>query len=259
MWRNLTLLFVLILLTSCSAVGLDSPIPTMTELAQATTTATPAPTQTPTPSPSLTLAPSATATVAPSPTQTLTPTPFIPFMAAVWADNVNVRISPGYLFPIIKNVAQGTEFLVLGKSPGGEWIQVESATGWVGWVFAKLVDSEADLQFTPVIQPSSVQLVRGQVQDVQGNPISGIQFALTQGNQPDEQRTDALTDDTGNFYAFMPPSAAGSWAVSYTAIACTSNTMDSSCNCLGGICGDPSPLSITITLPQTEPLVFAWK
>jgi uncharacterized protein YraI len=259
MVRNLTLVIVVILLTSCSAVAPDSPLPTMTKLTQAATVAVPTTTQTSAPSPSPTLAPSATATVAPSPTPTLTPTPFIPFMAAVWADNVNARTSPGYLFPVIQNVAQGTEFLVLGRSPGGEWIQIESATGWKGWVFAKLVDSEADLQFTPVIQPSSVQLVRGHVQDEQGNPISGIQFALTQGNQQNEQRTDAMTDDDGYFYAFMPPSATGSWAVLYTAIACTSNTMDSSCSCLGGICGDPSPLSITITLPQTEPLVFTWQ
>jgi len=259
MLRNLTLLIVVILLTSCSTIGLDSPIPTITILAQATTAVPPTFTQTPTPSPSPTLAPSATATVAPSPTQTLTTTPFIPFMAAVWADNVNVRANPGYLFPVIQNVAQGTEFLVLGRSPGGEWIQVESAIGGKGWVFTKLVENEADLQFTPVIQLSRVQLVRGHVQDGQGNPISGIQFALAQGNQPDEQRTDAMTDDTGIFYAFIPPSAVGSWSVSYTAIACTSNTMDENCNCLGGICGDLFPQSITITLPQTEPLVFTWK
>jgi uncharacterized protein YgiM (DUF1202 family) len=170
-----------------------------------------------------------------------------------------VRANPGYLFPIIQNVAQGTEFLVLGRSPGGEWILVKSAQGREGWVFAKLLDNEAELQFAPIIQPSNVQLVRGQVQNEIGDPISGIQFALTQGDTPDDPRTDAMTDESGTFYAFIPSSARGSWAVSYTAIACTSNTMDRGCSCLGGICGDVVPQSITITLPQTGPLVFTWK
>ena len=37
-------------------------------------------------------------------TETLaaSPSPFVPFNASVWADNVNVRTNPGYLFPAQK-------------------------------------------------------------------------------------------------------------------------------------------------------------
>jgi hypothetical protein len=99
------------------------------------------------------------------------------------------------------------------------------------------------------------------VRDLAGVPISGIQFSIIQGSGNNAPRNDAVTDSSGRFYAFMPADAAGTWTVSYTAVSCTSNTMDSNWNCIGGRCGMPDPVAATLQLPgSTETtLQFTWK
>ena len=70
-----------------------------------------------------------------------------------------------------------------------------------------------------------------------------------------------MTDISGTFYAFMPPDTSGTWLVSYTAVSCTSNTMDANCNCNAGVCGSPDPGSISVVFPRSadEPLAFTWR
>lgn len=221
--------------------------------AQATTTPEAAPQQTPSPLP-------ATWTPTPEPTATPTPTatPFQPFEAKALTDYLNLRSNPGYLFTVITMLQKDTAFKVLGKSPGGEWMYVELADGKTGWIFALLIVSETDLQLAPVLEPEDAQLITGSVKDGNGTPISGIQFAI-QGAESSSFRTDAMTDDTGVFYAYLPSGLTGKWYVIYTAISCKSNTMDKDCNCINNICGSPSPDMDSVTLPDPEPLLFLWK
>ncbi len=131
-----------------------------------------------------------------------------------------------------------------------------------GWVFNKLVDAGgADTNAAPSVRPPGVQALVGTLKDEAGVPISGIQFAIVQGAGAAAPRNDAVTDDTGTFYAFMPAELTGTWTLSFTAVACTSNTMDANCNCIAGSCGRPDPESISIVLPrsQEQPLEFTWR
>ena len=131
-----------------------------------------------------------------------------------------------------------------------------------GWVFTQLIDAGgADINTAPSIWPPAVQTLVGTLKDEAGVPISGIQFAIVQGAGVTAPRNDAVTDDTGTFYAFMPPESSGTWTLSFTAVACTSNTMDANCNCIAGSCGRPDPESISIVLPrsQEQPLEFTWR
>jgi hypothetical protein len=238
--RSLPFLMIALILTGCTVFG------------------GPEPTVTPPPAtliPSATIPPILTSTPVPSPTFTPSPTPFIPFEAHVFTENTNLRTNPGYLFLVSQIISPAVTFQVLGKSPGGEWIYIQTSAGNEGWLFAQLIETDQDLQSAPVMQPEGAQLVTGKVTDPQGNPISGIQYAITQG----ASRTDAMTDASGIFYAFMPESSSGSWTAAYTAISCKSNTMDANCNCLGGVCGTSDPLWLAVTLPQKEPLLFTWK
>ena len=234
------------LLTACGLPVFQQGTPS-----QPTQTSPPPQVSSPTPLPSST--PEPTATPTPS------PTPFAPFEAAVIVEQVNVRSGPGYLFRIQDNVAKGTVFTIHGQSLGGEWVSIETSAGMKGWVFTQLFDLAVPLGDLPIIQPQNVQLITGQVQDPQGRLISGIQYYLTQGEGLRARRTDAMTDATGTFYAFMPLTESGTWLVVYTAVACTSNTMDADCNCLGGVCGTSDPLETSITLPWDDPLLFTWK
>lgn len=199
------------------------------------------------------------------PTLSLQSTPFVPFYVYTAADNVVLREDPGYLFDAELVLKNSSPLLVLGRTPGSEWILVEYPFGQtgmeiVGWVYAQLLaPTQNDLKAVPLIQPSDVQLVRGHVADDNGNPVSGVQFAIVGGASDNAPRNDAMTDDQGNFYAFMPPSYNGAWSVGYVALSCKSNVMDANCNCSKGVCGKVYPDSMNIILPYNEVLSFVWK
>ena len=170
-----------------------------------------------------------------------------------------LRTGPGTLFDSQAALQKNTQLLILGQSPGDQWLYVETADGVMGWVFSLLLNPGSAVAAAPIIQPENTQLITGRVFDGNGNPISGIQFSFIQGTGSNPPRNDAVTDSTGTFYAFMPLSAHGTWTVSYTAVACTSNTMDANCNCLNGACGKPDPELTTVILPFSGTLTFVWK
>ncbi|MCL4559423.1 MAG: SH3 domain-containing protein [Chloroflexi bacterium] len=243
-------LFILMATAACNyPVSKSTPQPT----------AYPPPSTQPAPATGTTLAPTAIPTSLPTPTLTPAPQVFTPFKSSVWADHTNVRANPGYLFQVVLNVLKGTSFTVLGQSPGGEWIYVETASGSRGWIYAQLFEPGVELQAAPVVQPENTQLVKGRVVDGSGNPVSAIQFTLLQGAGEKQLRNDAVTDAQGEFYAFMPADASGEWSVSYTGIGCASNVMDASCNCKEDACGTVNPPQVTVTLPPSETLEFTWR
>jgi len=200
-----------------------------------------------------TLEPTITITVTPN------PTPFVPFEVTTAVDYVNIRSNPGYLFNVNENVRLGTMLEVLGKCPGGEWIKVKTGTGATGWVFHMLLQTAQDLQAIPIIQPQNVLLVSGKVLDMNGQPVSGIVFNVMRGTGTDAPVTNAVTDVSGIFYAYLPGTATGDWQVNYAGIGCSSNLMDEHCDCKNGNCGVPEKTTQTVTLPQAEPVVFNWK
>jgi hypothetical protein len=171
------------------------------------------------------------------------------------AQNVNLRVNPGRLFKVSRVLAQGTRLQLLGVAPGRQWLNVVNDEGVIGWVGVDFVFGGFDGSPPPVVSPKDVQVVTGAVLDSNGVPVNGIGFAIVQGNQ----REDTSTDETGTFYAFLPTKFSGTWNVSFVSVACTSNTMDSNCKCLGGACGKPDPEAVSITLPTSAALSFVWK
>lgn len=205
--------------------------------------------------------PTFTATYVPSNTPEPSATPFTPFTASVWADNVNVRTNPGYLFPSLKLLAKGTKFIVLGKAPGGEWIYSQLQDGKIGWIFFQLIESGVDLQQLPIIEPVEVQLIKGTVRDSTGIPIQGIGFTVLQEIGGKSISNTVLTDFNGEFYSFMPLSSAGEWIVTFNAIACKSNVwVDNSCaEFKQPYKGLVEPQTAVATLPQPAVMEFLWK
>ncbi len=206
-----------------------------------------------TPAPPTNAAPTQ-ARAATQPAETAAGTPYV----VVSADNVNLRTRPGTVFPVSRLLAKGSRLELLGHAPGNEWLYVQTDSKVYGWVLAWLVSGGHDGGAVPEVEPADVLIVKGQVVDRSGAPISGVGFAVTQGTAPSQLRTDATTDQTGTFYAYLPTTSTGTWLVSYVSIACTSNTMDSSCNCIGS-CGKPDPGSVTINMPPQGVLQFVWK
>lgn len=55
---------------------------------------------------------------------------------------INVRLGPNSsVYPVVGTLAAGSTAPALGRSPGGDWIQIEfpSAPGGKGWVYSPLV------------------------------------------------------------------------------------------------------------------------
>jgi len=245
---GIVFLAALVLVTACAPASPLSPELQLQTVVALTLTAHP--TYTPIP----------TFTALPPPTATSPPTVNAsePYTVRTVVQNVNLRTGPGTLFTVSRVMPQGTRLMVLGLAPGGEWISVLNEEGIRGWVGVWVVN-EFPLQGFETVEPVDVQRVTGHVLDANGSPVSGIGFSFVKVGASDSPPAAALTDATGTFYAFLPKNAPGSWNVSHSSVACTSNTMDANCNCLNGICGAAYPQSVTVNLPLTAPLSFTWK
>ena len=201
-------------------------------------------------------------TVAPTPTSpsaTTTMAPFVPFTVTTWADNVVLHTNAGHLSPKLGILADNTAVTLLGRAPGNEWLMVKTADNRVGWLFGKLVESGGpEFDSAPLMQPTGVLTVRGHLTDVNGDPVNGVQFSVVQAGVSEEIRTDAITDDEGYFYAFVPGDAQGSWWVSFTAISCDSRLMDATCS---NWSGEPEPKGAYVQLPggSFSALQFLWR
>jgi len=199
-----------------------------------------------------------TATIVPTIAVTSVVTASGPYYIFTSAQNVNLRIQPGTLFQVSRVMAQGTRLQVLGLSPGQEWVYVQNDEGINGWVGISFVDAFPLEQF-PIVEPRDGQLISGRVLDSNGLPISGIGFAIEQTTASKSLRTDSVTDVFGTFYAYLPKNLSGAWTVSYISISSTSNAMTPECLANTSACGQPQPVSMTITLPMNDQLNFVWK
>jgi hypothetical protein len=73
---------------------------------------------------------------------TVTGTPAGAFITVTYSDQINVRSGPSsYWYPAIGVLISQQVAPAIGRSPGGDWIQVvyPGVTGNVGWVYAPLV------------------------------------------------------------------------------------------------------------------------
>jgi len=241
--RCLLCLLLALLLPACSKSA-STPLPTITPASAGTATALVLP---PLPDP--------TATPAGS------PTPFASFEVNPAVEGLMLRIGPGVLFDALQMLGSEATLTVLGKSPGGEWLKVQSANGTLGWVFAGLVKSSVDLRAIPVIEPQGIVTIKGRVVDIVGTPIEGIGFEVKPEGAEASAASVASTDANGEFFAFLPEDASGTWTVTQTAIGCPSNIWtDSSCSAYkAGYIGTVEPNIQTVSLPQSGRLEFTWK
>jgi len=192
------------------------------------------------------------------PTLTIEPPtsePFGEIYVFTTVQNVNLRTNPGTLFSVSRVMPQNTRLRLLGQAPGGEWLNVRNDEGIEGWVNINVVLIAYDGPPPPIVVPTDAYLVSGSVFTEAGTPVSGIGFAIHQGNR----RTDASTDMEGLFYAYLPLTLSGTWRVEQVSVSCTSNTMDGNCNCINNLCGAANPQGVFVELPQTSEITFVWK
>jgi hypothetical protein len=205
---------------------------------------------------------SATATETPPPSApTGTPAPFVAFSIPTSVDNVNLRANPGYLFPVLRILRQGSLLRISGRSPGGEWFFATAPDGVEGWVFGFLLEPDPRLAEAPIRAPQNVQALIGRVLDVRAIPIQGVAFSISKGSGPKAPTNTVVTDPDGTFYSFLPPDSSGVWTIAHVGIACVSNVwMNGGCESYkNGYKGSVDPPSMEIPLPHESELMFTWK
>jgi hypothetical protein len=89
---------------------------------------------------------------------TVTGTPIGPTIKVTYAEQINVRSGPSsYIYTAIGVLLSGETAPALGRSPGGDWIQIryEGVPGNTGWVYAPLVGLSANANLAIVEPPPS--------------------------------------------------------------------------------------------------------
>jgi len=86
---------------------------------------------------------------------TVTSTPTGPTIKVTYPEQINVRSGPSsYLYTAIGVLLTGQVAPALGRSPGGDWIQIhyEGVPGSIGWVYAPLVGLSPNANL-PIVEP----------------------------------------------------------------------------------------------------------
>jgi len=87
---------------------------------------------------------------------TVTSTPTGPFITVSYAEQINIRSGPSsYIYPAIGVLLPNETAPAIGRSPGGDWIQIRhpGISGGVGWVYAPLVLLSPGANLPPVDAP----------------------------------------------------------------------------------------------------------
>jgi uncharacterized protein YraI len=94
------------------------------------------------------------------PMATVTGTPSGPMV--ITSEQVNVRSGPGTDYDKIGVLVAGQRVPALGRSPGGDWIQIvyPGVEGGVGWVYAYNVTLETGPGILSVVEPPPTQTPR---------------------------------------------------------------------------------------------------
>jgi uncharacterized protein YraI len=88
-------------------------------------------------------------------TPTSASSPMGAFITVTYIEPINVRTGPSsYDYPVIGTIPVGGTAPAIGRSPAGEWIQIEFPTGprGIGWVYAANVRLTANA-LLPIVEP----------------------------------------------------------------------------------------------------------
>jgi hypothetical protein len=67
---------------------------------------------------------------------------------------LNLRVGPSGDHKILRQLAEGTQVEIQGRSENMEWLLVRLSSGTQGWVFAKYVDTQAVIASLPLKEAS---------------------------------------------------------------------------------------------------------
>lgn len=95
-------------------------------------------------------------TVTPPPTVTATLATGMPYITVTYIEPINVRTGPSsFDYPVVGSLPVGGTAAAVGRSPAGEWIEIEftQAPRGTAWVYAANVSVSPPNTLLPVVEP----------------------------------------------------------------------------------------------------------
>jgi hypothetical protein len=224
------LLLVAVLVTGCRSQATAEPTLFPTRTAGVETSQPPPPTALPSATPTI----QATAELV---------------TAQVETASVNMRKGPSTLDDVLGQINLGDLVQVDGLAPGGEWAKVMTAGGTSGWVKQSFLNFGTQVPTIPTINITDEYVIKGKVTDATGKPLQDILVSLnrTVGDVLFEDRM--VTNETGEFYAFVPTQHIGNWTLEITGANCTAAIVDKSCHYSGTFSQNGS---VTVSIPPND-------
>lgn len=179
-------------------VATETPTRTPTQTAEPTDTATATETAVPTkpgvketatlaPTPSMTATSAVTVTndltatteVTATAPVTTTGTPF-PVGVSVVRERIFMRNGPAINFRIVAYLDKGTAVNILGRTPSGDWLNIELADGRTGWVASEMVDSPAAEALEDIAEVATIPAAVNEFYDFSaGDTEDGLTVAVS--------------------------------------------------------------------------------
>jgi len=148
----------------------------------------------------------------------------------------------------------------LERTPDNRWVKIEiefedepTAEGWMATDYLELNGEVSNL---PLAVISEGQIIRGKVEDTDGNPIPGINVATLLQYDDVDLRTDVISNDNGDFEVYLPEDLAGTFDIQIVSWLCESPIADLNCQLSGYI--QVIDRAFT-TLPQEEDILFIYE
>jgi len=111
----------------------------------------PSPTSPAVPVHSVTIQPSPSETLLPSKTSTPNSTPTEAFVSTgVSKGNINMRAGPDTVYPVLTQIATGTELTLVGRNNDGTWLIIRTPDNQEGWVLTTLIETSIDISSLPI-------------------------------------------------------------------------------------------------------------
>lgn len=224
-----------------------------TALAQ-TLKAQPTETIPPTAAPTKTTSPSATAYV------TATPTVSPPISGVILANFLNLRAGPSTLFEIINTFVKDTDLTALERTQDNRWvrveIEIEDEPAVEGWMAIEFLELDGDVSGLPLASIDEAQIIRGQVEDTEGNPIPGVVIAAVLQYDEVDLRTDVSSNADGDFEVYLPEDLFGTFDIQIVAWLCESQIANLDCKFSGYVQVIDRAF---ITVPQEEEILFIYE
>jgi len=240
------LLLVSGLFSGCTSRKVNLPIiPEASSTIQ--TTATSTVTAVPTIEPSATQPPTST------PEPTLTPP--ASFIARVNANFALLRTGPGSMHQPVTKYPYGSNVTITGKAAGDEWVLVQAADQNTGWMPIKLLDIDYPLTGLPLQEPADTALIYGVIQDSVGNRLGGVGVSVCSDLCYQMDRTDAVTNQAGEFFAYVPITLDQNLRLYVSSVICASPIMNAECKLTGKFLPEEVFLD---ELPPSDPVLFMY-